>query len=556
MQGHTLDHHTEGERLTPPHAAELVAALAEAAHSAHRQGIVHQDIKPRNVLIDGRGQPRLIDFGLAWFRSPGSSRMMKGAGQGLCGTFRPSRLIPRLARSVREPTSSAWALCSISCSAAGRSTTERLIPKSYVRPPRRATTRRSSTGMESRSGSPRSAARPWPEIREPGSRPPLSLRLRSGRRCVRSGGEGQAYLRSSSSRPSPVDGCWANRFALGPPRRRKAGRPAMEVQVWRPDTHFSRLSEALPVHTGDELQVRFRVPPGLHIGLCSINGRGGLTLLQRYPPQKKETELVYPGPDQTSDLKPPAGTEILLVCGRSGVAVTEAELQAMWDGAGPWPALEPPGQLLRIQRDHLREEGERSRDFGATHVRPGSDTVSRRLDGLRERLRPKYAFFEGLAFAQSDRRPAVLPVRSSEDSRLQREKPMTIGNVPTGLGSCSWNMRAVALAETAWRALRLLGTPKAAQQQLRSAKSSLKRLTSYAMPGSSTRRLPSASGPWNSSAGPAEKSRRSWRRRCPGVAEFQELQGSWGRALERRRRPWRLSSVWTAKTTGGQPTPD
>jgi hypothetical protein len=188
-------------------------------------------------------------------------------------------------------------------------------------------------------------------------------------------------------------------FRLGPGSVVYTGHPALDVQVWRSDTHYSRLSEALPVHTGDELQVRFCVPPGLHIGLCSINGQGRLTLLQRYPPQETETELVYPGPDQTIDLKPPEGTEILLVCGQTGVAISESELQAMWDGPAPWPAMEPPGRLLRLERDRVREDGEHSRDFGATHDRPGSDTVTRRLDGLRERLKQKFSFFEGLAFA-------------------------------------------------------------------------------------------------------------------------------------------------------------
>jgi non-specific serine/threonine protein kinase/serine/threonine-protein kinase len=46
----------------------VVAALARGAHHAHQRGIVHRDLKPGNVLvevIDGRPQPKIIDFGVA-----------------------------------------------------------------------------------------------------------------------------------------------------------------------------------------------------------------------------------------------------------------------------------------------------------------------------------------------------------------------------------------------------------------------------------------------------------------------------------------------------------
>jgi tRNA A-37 threonylcarbamoyl transferase component Bud32 len=68
VHGRNLEQYAGEESVTQRRAASLVAKLAAVMAVAHRHGIIHCDIKPRNVLIDKLGEPRLIDFGMARLR--------------------------------------------------------------------------------------------------------------------------------------------------------------------------------------------------------------------------------------------------------------------------------------------------------------------------------------------------------------------------------------------------------------------------------------------------------------------------------------------------------
>ena len=51
--------------LPVPDAVRYVIKLARAMAYAHSKGVIHRDLKPQNVIIDARDEPRITDFGLA-----------------------------------------------------------------------------------------------------------------------------------------------------------------------------------------------------------------------------------------------------------------------------------------------------------------------------------------------------------------------------------------------------------------------------------------------------------------------------------------------------------
>lgn len=61
----------------PEDAAVMCAALARALHFAHEQGLVHRDVKPGNILLDG-ARPLLSDFGLVKDMSGDTGALTRG----------------------------------------------------------------------------------------------------------------------------------------------------------------------------------------------------------------------------------------------------------------------------------------------------------------------------------------------------------------------------------------------------------------------------------------------------------------------------------------------
>jgi serine/threonine-protein kinase len=84
-----------------------MAKVARALHHAHTKGVIHRDLKPKNILIDKRGEPRVLDWGLSWRKNEAS----KSGFQHIVGT--PAYMSPEQARGEEKKLTPATDIYSV-----------------------------------------------------------------------------------------------------------------------------------------------------------------------------------------------------------------------------------------------------------------------------------------------------------------------------------------------------------------------------------------------------------------------------------------------------------
>jgi serine/threonine protein kinase len=71
INGQSLSEHLKTGNLSLSRRIQIIEEIADALSEAHRHGIVHRDLKPANILLNEKGEAKVLDFGLAkYFRPP------------------------------------------------------------------------------------------------------------------------------------------------------------------------------------------------------------------------------------------------------------------------------------------------------------------------------------------------------------------------------------------------------------------------------------------------------------------------------------------------------
>ncbi len=398
VPGCSLERHIEQGLPTARQAAALVAEIARAVAYVHGKGVVHQDIKPRNVLIDEFGRPRLIDFGLARLRHAWADDISGPSG----GTL--MFMAPEQARGEIERVGPAadiyalggllfflltgkpphgigerpWLLERARCGAVDRSSLEasgasKRLQRICLRALSPETTNRHASANE------------------------LAEQLEQAGRVPR-----RDVLLAAVALP-----LIAVLAALG--LHSGTGRSVQPLVGVTEDQELIHivgeygplaLREVLPLRTGAQLWCSCRVPHGSYAALFWVDSEGQVEELKaEVVPGVTADTLRYPAPgvNDVVRLQGPPGTEALLVCGRRDRPVTQTEIAKLLGAAGSLPAL--PDQVMVVIRSDGVEPSGRSGSRSLTAPEPSHLSAALApLRALQSGLRSESSFLSGIAF--------------------------------------------------------------------------------------------------------------------------------------------------------------
>jgi serine/threonine protein kinase len=111
VEGEPLVQYAATQALSGRQRLALLVKICAAVEYAHQRGIVHCDLKPDNILVDGAGQPKVLDFGIARLAADEAARNRELRVGGTLPYASPEQLQGRVDRLT--PASDVYALALI-----------------------------------------------------------------------------------------------------------------------------------------------------------------------------------------------------------------------------------------------------------------------------------------------------------------------------------------------------------------------------------------------------------------------------------------------------------
>ncbi len=394
VRGRTLEQYATD--VSPPAqvSAAIVSNLARAVATAHKRGVVHQDITPRNVLMDEHAQPRLIDFGLAVLKNawregpaiPGGTPIYMSPEQarGESDHIGPATDVFGLGAILyflltgQAPYSERDALAAVERTGRGDYDREALRICAAPRSLKSICQRSLASQASERFGT----ADEMAQALDRATRRPVVVR--------------RAIVGMTIAMVLTALVCaWT--FWLRPLPPSELPGPALvngglDVNVLRGMDSIP-LEAAVPLGADEMLSVRLRVPAGVHASVFGINGQGQVNELTYLEPQQDDVAPPLP-----VVLRGPRGTEVLLLCFRREGRVAKAEIDALWDGDRGLPTL-PNKTIFLIDRERVRPVNRDIVPIGRDSGPDATEMVYQRLNRLRRRLAAECDDVRGLVFA-------------------------------------------------------------------------------------------------------------------------------------------------------------
>ena len=411
VDGRSLKEVLDGGPMPASRVAAMMAEVAAAVDYAHRRGFVHRDLKPANILLDAKGKPHVVDFGLAVHES--DQRRHAGELAGTLPYMAPEQIrgeVPWI-----DGRADIWAL--------GVMLYEMLAG------------RRPFTGEGPAEVTEEILQREPKPLRQINASIPSHLE-RICLKCLAK--RVQDRYATAADLARDLKGFrWSRRrwlagllvgvaalaalvatIAWGLKRATEptAASPlsgTIDVMVWNAADRVRRglsLTDpgALPLRPGDQIRVEARLSRPAYVYLVAIDALGQASPAYPWrsgrwtarPDEESPTDQLSlpPTADHGWDVKPPYGTETWVLLARETPLPTEVDMQGLFVGLAPRPASNLLAAVWFAQGKPVTKVADSLRGFDPSQSSPIDDALLRMQRLIQEQLSPHFTLIRAVTF--------------------------------------------------------------------------------------------------------------------------------------------------------------